>query len=159
VNIGYNAGQYAGLFASAPVAIGYGAGRYGVGLTGPEVSSSFFTLGPVAIGPGAGNQNQQPTSVAVGPLAGFLSQGSSSVAIGQSAGETNQGEYCTSIGSLAGRTNQDNNTIVLNASGVELNTAQGTGTYVNPIRDVSSTAGLQALYYDNNTNEIVRYVP
>ena len=126
VAIGISAGN-TGQTAWA-TAIGYYAGQTAQGTQG------------VAIGYQAGNTSQKSGSVALGINAGQLSQGSSSIAIGSSAGQSTQGSQAIAIGLYAGQTSQHNNTIILNASGVALNSAQATSCYIAPVRVTAETS-------------------
>jgi len=94
-----------------------------------------------------------------GPTGSSYNMNSAQVAIGLNAGSTGQGVNSIAIGAYAGPTGQSNNSIILNASG---NVISGTGGafrfYVNPIRDVASTAltGFTGtLFYNSSTSEIV----
>jgi hypothetical protein len=82
----------------------------------------------------------------------MYTQGTNSIAIGNNAGKSNQGDYSIAIGYGAGNTNQLANSIVLNASGVILNTATQSAFYVNPIR--VSTATTNVLVYSATSREI-----
>jgi hypothetical protein len=77
--------------------------------------------------------------------------------MGFKAGEYNQSENSIAIGKYAGRTDQHQDTIVLNATGNDLNTDQPSATYVKPIRTVTDTTGLLPLFYNPSTGEIVQY--
>ena len=105
----------------------------------------------VAIGEKAGNLNQGDDAVAIGEQSGQTDQGSNSIAIGPQAGQFNQGIECIAIGKFAGQTDQSDNTIVLNATGLPLETEDIKRFYVKPIRKNSTTQGL---YYDTTTGEI-----
>jgi hypothetical protein len=56
------------------------------------------------------------------------------IAIGKNAGQINQAPNAIAIGSYAGQTSQYDSTIVLNATGIPLNTLNTAGTYIAPIR-------------------------
>jgi len=164
IGIGYQAGGYnvgSGTQGSNAVAIGYNAGKSSQG------SNS------VAIGEGAGQSNQSPTTVAIGFLSGQSSQGSNSVAlgyrsgstsqseaavaVGAGAGDTSQGKFSVAVGFKAGFTSQNNNTIILNSTGNELNSSTSGAFYVAPVRSITSPAPNATNYsltYDSSTNEI-----
>jgi hypothetical protein len=89
--------------------------------------------------------------ISLGLNAGSIGQGDNGIAVGMNAGTSNQGNYSVAIGYLAGNNNQADNTIILNASGRELNTDVSGGFYVSPIRQSNA---LKTLYYDPSTNEI-----
>jgi hypothetical protein len=129
------------------VAIGFQAGQ------GTQGASA------VAIGNSAGSLNQGLTgAVAIGASAGQSTQGASAVAVGFRAGQTGQGANAIAIGHLAGATGQFGGSIVLNASGVALNTGE-TGFFVNPIRKAIGSAAITAgftgsVWYNPSTNEL-----
>ena len=162
------------------VAIGNGAGQtgqnYGSTAIGEGAGNSNQAAWAVALGLNAGNSSQGNSTVAVGHSAGRTNQGSDSVAIGVSAGETNQGqytvaigeragygassgqgEYSVMIGSRAGYSSAAVNSIVLNASGSELNSSES-GLYINPIRYTETQDNTYdgLMFYNANTKE-VRY--
>lgn len=75
--------------------------------------------------------------------------GPTTLALGEFAG-TSQGAYAIALGAAAGKTTQAANSIILNASGVELN-AGTASLYVSPVRSSTST---QVLYYNTSTKEV-----
>jgi hypothetical protein len=89
------------------------------------------------------------TEVILGAYAN-TSVGNNGVAIGNSAGYTGQGNYAIAIGCGAGYSNQYSNSIILNASGFNLNNSNS-GFYVNPIRSNSSS---YSVYYNPTSKEI-----
>ena len=113
----------------------------------------------VAIGTSAGRDTQGSHSIAIGNFAGNYLQGSHSIAIGNSAGRNNQGNFTIAIGSGAGVGIQHDNTIILNATGLNLFSQTANALFIKPIRTVNSTAGLNQLYYNSTTGEIVYYQP
>jgi hypothetical protein len=125
------------------VAIGAGAGSLGAG------SNS------VSIGTSAGYENAGNFSVNIGYAAGETDgvlSGANSISIGTYAGRENRGDNSIAIGALAGYSGQANNSIVINASGTQLNTPQA-GLFIDPVRaDTSNTANV--LLYDVVTKEI-----
>ena len=142
VAIGTNAGE-TNQYNSA-VAIGYLAGNLNQ------------STASVAVGSSAGNYSQGYASVAIGNSAGYLQQGLAAVAIGDGAGSEYQGNYSIAIGHKAGGVtaqSQAANSIILNASGTELNSANE-GFFVNPIRSGSNGSGQYHLYYDVSSKEI-----
>jgi len=78
---------------------------------------------------------------------------------GQDSGRSNQGSNAVAIGFGAGNYNQGINSIILNATGTNLNNTTANTFTVKPVRAVNSIVGLEELYYDPKTGEIVRYVP
>ena len=105
----------------------------------------------VAIGNAAGNTSQQGNCIAIGNRSGNDGQKRESVAIGALAGNKNMGEKSIAIGFQAGKTDMDNNCIILNAAGTELNTAGTSRSYIAPIRNA---LGTHQLYYNPSTKEI-----
>jgi hypothetical protein len=168
VAIGFDAGI--GM-SFGSIAIGLRAGNSGQLLSSVAIgeNSGKDTQGSkaVAIGRDAGNTNQGTSSIAIGDQTGYIGQGGSSIAfgeyagktnqggnsiaIGSSAANTNQGDNCIAIGQLAGETSQHSNSIVLNASGLTLDTGNTAACYVKPIRNITSTHNL---LYNPITSEI-----
>lgn len=142
---------------STNVAIGYGAGATSQGGTTVAVGafSGATTQGvsAVAIGFNAGQTTQGTKSVAIGMTSGYSLQGNYAVAIGDSAGYTNQGAQAIAIGRFAGLTNQANNTIILNATGANLNATTANTLTVAPVRnDVANVA--QVMFYNTTSKEV-----
>jgi len=122
----------------------------------------------VAIGFSAGNNAQQPNAVAIGYDAGANTQGDSGIAIGNNAGRNSQTSNAIAIGNLAGYNYQGGNaiaignqagtttshagSIILNASGAELNSQQVDSLFVKPVR--ANAATTQILGYDTTTGEV-----
>ena len=128
--------------SSLPSGTNYGDYLFWNGAT--YVSSGEVTLnGAVPLGPGAGQSGQDSFAVAIGAYAGNQTQGAHSIAIGYFAGY--------------GTTNpQAPNTIILNASGVELDGVanQTNSLYIDPIRNATQTT---ILGYDPTTKEVTYY--
>lgn len=176
IAIGYQAGNYdQGAFA---IAIGYQAGATaqtsnsiiinasGEILNGStagffvspiryETGSPHLTLGlqgfqGIGGGTGSGIADLQIDPISIGINAGFTGQGPQGIAIGYQAGNYDQGAFSIAIGYQAGFTGQSTHSIVMNASGQELN-AGSTGLFVKPLRFFSGdpvqvgTQGLQGL--------------
>jgi len=145
------------------VAIGNQAGKTNQGVDtvalGYLAGSTDQQLSATAVGTNAGSISQSEGAVALGFRAGIQNQGLRAVSVGTSAGAINQGEYSIGIGYKAGAgvlSTQAANTIILNASGGEVNGVAGqTGSfYVTPIRqDITKTI---PLFYDPTTKEIVQ---
>ena len=158
VSIGLNAGKCSQ--GSASVALGHAAGefcqRYDSVAIG--VASGRYTQGhqAVAIGNRAARCCQQNGAVAIGSCAGYRNQGSNAVAIGNGAGFgccCSQGHNSIAIGSNAGYCRTQHNSIILNASGCNLNSTEA-GFYVAPIRANNATGGNVATY-NTTTKEVV----
>ena len=156
---------------SGIVSIGFHAGRYNQKANTIAIGSyagvNSQGINAIAIGSGAGNTNQYDNAIAIGFHAGLTTQGTGAIAIGYNAGSTNQGlnaiaigynagntDQGTSsiaIGFLAGQTSQHENSIILNASGVALNSKTSNAFYVDPIRSATFS---NVLYYDTTSKEI-----
>ena len=144
-----------------PIALGNNAGKTSQGSYSVAVGTNAGQTSQggtaVAVGYNAGQSNQLANAVAIGWNAGKTSQGNSSIAIGTDAGNGSQGQYAIAIGASAGigGTNaQAANTIILNASGLELDgvASQTNSFYVAPIRNTTSTSGI--LQYNSTTKEV-----
>ena len=152
---------YGGIFATTlrtsetKIALGSGAGtaqgNQSVAIgenAGAAQGSTAVAIGQNA---GGGVAYQGDDAVAIGHGAGENGQGTQAVAVGLYAGQVSQGINAVAIGRLAGQTSQHANSIILNASGVALN-SDGTGRFfVDPIRTTS--AGVP-LMYNSTTKEI-----
>jgi len=180
IAIGYTAGSTANLGA-ATIAIGTYAGikntasndirRICIGANaGHNTDSDTVHIGSftgnnaglyaIGIGYAAAQNAQGVSSIALGAFAGNSNQANYAIAIGANASPNSQGINSISIGYLAGGTNaQANNSIILNATGAALEGSTANATFIKPIRTVNSTVGLNQLYYDSTTGEIVVYVP
>lgn len=152
-------GSFAGQTSqgSQSVAIGHESGKTTQGVNAVSIGvlsgNSGQAASSVAVGPQAGQTTQGGNSVAIGNLAGTTTQGSSAVAVGVQAGRDNQGQFAVAIGRNAGILNQHANSIVLNATGTDLNTSATNQFLVGNIR-TSVTTGGQQLFYDPTTKEI-----
>jgi hypothetical protein len=157
VAIGDNAGYY--HQGNNSVAIGTQAGYTGQQdyaiAVGYQAGYTGQSSGAVAIGLAAGNTDQSNGAVAIGPNSGRYSQYPNAVAIGANAGTTGQGESAVAIGNQAGNLNQHDNTIIISALGTDLNSSAVGSCYIAPIRTETTTTGLNGLYYNTSTNEIV----
>jgi hypothetical protein len=105
---------------------------------------------------GAGNANFTALTVlsqnvTIGSNAGSNSQGQFAIAIGNGAGKNTQGNYSIAIGSNAGISGQHDNTIILNATGLNLFSQLANSTYIAPIRQFT---GPNVLYFSPSTKEI-----
>lgn len=144
------------------VAIGYGAGNVNQGQTAVAIGINAGITNQGAYGIAIGNSSgggQGQYSIALGYDSGGQ-QGTSSIAIGEQAAKGNTsaaGINSISIGKLAGFESAAANSIILNASGLNMSSATE-GFFVNPVR---YTATQDATYdgiafYNSNTKE-VRY--
>ncbi len=143
----------------ASVAVGFRAGviTQGENSTAIGYQSGQFNqgFGCIAIGGNAGNTGQSSTAISIGLTAGSNSQGNSAIAIGVGAGYQNQGTGAIALGSLAGYTTQDANSIIINATGIEVDSVGTSTCVITPIRNFDSVeiAGSR-LHYDNITGEV-----
>ncbi len=131
-----------------------GAGSDGIAI-GNSAGNTLQGLNAVAIGTNAGSTSQGVDAIAIGYSAGGASQKDYSIAIGYQAGLESQKEYSIAIGYQAGMDNQAQNTIILNATGSDINGvgAQTDSFYVAPIRP-DATANLSTLTYNPYTKEV-----
>ncbi len=117
-----------------------------------NVSQNQFAI---AIGNEAGRQSQGTQAIAIGNQAGLAAQQSNAIAIGAQSGENGQGNNAIAIGFRSGFDSlfgiQHDNTIVLNATGTELNTQGISRSYIKPIRDQLNE---NQLLYDISSGEI-----
>lgn len=140
VNIGPTAKTNQGL---STIAIGEQAGTTNQGANS------------IAIGTGAGSSSQLSAAIAIGNGAGASSQASDSIALGNGAGGSSLGATTIAIGKNAATSNAaaTSNNIILNATGLALNTAVSNATYIKPIR--TDTSKTSALCYDTTSGEVV----
>ena len=171
VAIGFVAGQFAQ--GSSGIAIGNSAGmdtqgtnaiaigvsaghtnqgQVGIGI-GVQAGGFNQSSGAIAIGFTAGRGLQGNNSIAIGVEAGLSGEQSGAIAIGFQSGNSNQGRNSIAIGSLAGRINQTANSIIINATGVDLSSMDVSGLFIAPIRRVNGIT--QSLFYNTSTSEIV----
>ena len=172
VALGYSAGAYGQL--QEAIAIGKLAGNNNQQTqaiaVGPGAGLTDQAVGAIAIGSYAGgNQEsgaiaigidaagyaafgtQKANAIAIGVQAGSNTQGLAAIAIGHQAGLNTQGNYAIAIGANAGITSQHANSIILNASGANLNSDGANRLFVAPIR-VATTGN--TLYYNSTTKEM-----
>ena len=113
--------------------------------------------------------SQSTNSVAIGYQSGQFSQGLNSIAIGTNSGNSSQGMYATSLGFYSGNYNQGNysiaigyyagttglaaNSIVINATGEELDNNIPNACIISPVRNVNGDLASQ-MFYNSITGEI-----
>ena len=155
VAIGIVAGQV--NQGNKSVAIGAFAGNYYQGdstvAIGANAGNTTQGDDGVAIGNRAGSNTQGIQGIAIGSQAAQTTQGTSAIAIGTSAGFINQGDDAIAIGRNAGINSQPPNSIILNASGNQLNGSGANALYIAPVRNDTSNI-TNALYYNTSTFEI-----
>jgi hypothetical protein len=141
IAIGYSAGNLnQGLYDGNNIAIGYQAGN----------ANQWYNT--IAIGKNAGNVEQKDHSIAIGVNAASNTQSFYSIAIGANAASNNQGVNSIAIGANAGYPNaQANNSIVLNASGANLNAPTANALFIKPIRNANND---QTLVYNATSGEV-----
>jgi hypothetical protein len=111
-------------------------------------------VGSVALGVNAGN-DQGYYAVAIGIGSGRVAQSDSAVAVGGEAGWVSQGINSVAVGYRAGTTNQANSSIILNATGANLNATTANTFTVAPVRNDVSTSNVgQVLFYNTTSKEI-----
>jgi hypothetical protein len=169
VAIGISA-AYTGQGTDA-IAIGTCAGNIDQGVRAIAFGNSAGYLNQgvyaIAIGDMSGNLDQGRRAVAIGLNAGSLNQGGNAISIGTNAGRYNQGQDSIAIGKDAGvaqlsrhsiaigeLSNVNSTTsILINATGTEITTAQAGSFSVAPVRGVNATTST-VLLYNTTTSEI-----
>lgn len=92
-------------------------------------------------------------TISIGSLAGESNQGTHTIAIGVEAGQTNQGFAAIAVGRRAGETNQGANSIILNATGVALDSTTASSFHVKPVRGGNFAASALAYTADGEIVE------
>jgi hypothetical protein len=165
---------------NSAIAIGSTAGDNSQGVNGIAIGSGAGSntqgVNSVAFGADAGAYLQKANAVAIGyraakgDQAGPEYQGNGAISIGAfSSSNGGQGEYAVAIGYQTGANwsfdysvavgpfiqQVATNSIVLNATGSNLNSSVANAFYVKPIRDVTAQSGFTVqLYYNPTTGEI-----
>ncbi len=127
---------------------------------GYRAANSGQSARAVALGTNAGQIDQGTSSISIGDYAGYDGQQPQSIAIGSGAGRQDQGSYAIALGYLAGAGTggpaQSARTIIINATGAELNgqIAQTDSLYMAPIRADSTPTSV--LYYNTTTKEVTQ---
>lgn len=155
--LGYNANA-----VDRSVAIGYGtiassSSSVAVGLDAKAGSQSVSMGRSVCI-----NATGYPAEcVDIGYQAARISNTAASrrVSVGYMAHEQNPNANSVAVGYAAGRNGAHANTIILNATGANLDSTGASRMFAKPVREVTDITGLKALYYDPSTGEIVYYTP
>jgi hypothetical protein len=161
-------GPQTGATATNSIAIGTGVitsaiGGVAIG-SGASATSNSVSVGvgatsvawdSVAIGFGAGTGGAANNSIAIGNNATASGgSGFNGIVIGTNAMTVGNS---IALGAYSNSTIQNN--IVINASGSNLYANTANALFIKPVRTVNSTAGLNQLYYNSTTGEIVVYVP
>jgi hypothetical protein len=140
---------------ASAVAVGLRSGHlqqgYNSTAIGSEAGLNNQGASSVAIGAGTASTNQGIYATALGETAGSHTQGNYSVSVGSRAGRQSQGDYAIAIGHKAGETYQHTKSIIINATGVMLNSLKPEAFYVDPVRQ---STGNSTLTYNTTTKEI-----
>jgi len=180
VAIGYQAGRqeqgFGFPFQGQSVAIGFQAGEsfqknHGVAL-GAYAGRTNQQDAAIACGFFSGNDSQGKYSIAIGNATGQSLQGDYGVALGASSGNIHQGIESLACGSFSGHKNLGyrsialghrasydggdfSNTIVINATGSDLDPEGTDRTYIKPIREQLNN---DFLFYNSISGEVTRSV-
>ena len=145
--------------ASGPtkIALGLNAGSVTQGLNtiaiGETAGETNQGVSAVAIGTGAATTNQGGAAIAIGNGTAVTNQGASAVAIGNVAALAGQGDNAIAIGNRAGGfvNPQAATSIILNATGAQLENTTADSFVVKPVRNASGTHSME---YNPTTGEI-----
>jgi hypothetical protein len=156
--IGANAGSAGANDRS--VIIGYGAcsvsppaNNIGSVVIGYDAGKANMNYETVAVGSRSGESNMSFQGVAVGKNAGLLNHGQQAVSVGALAGENNAGNFSVSLGCRASQSGGSYaSTIVINATGSNLNPTQANSCIIKPIRNATGVAN--SLFYDSTSGEL-----
>ena len=136
---------------------------------GLDAGSVTQGLNTIAIGESAGETNQGVSAVAIGTGAASTDQGGAAIAIGNGTAVNNQGESAIAIGNVAALAGQGDNaiaignraggfvnpqaatSIILNATGAQLENTTADSFVVKPVRNASGTHSME---YNPTTGEI-----
>ena len=136
---------------------------------GLDAGSVTQGLNTIAIGETAGQTNQGVSAVAIGTGAATTDQGGAAIAIGNGTAVTNQGASAVAIGNVAALAGQGDNaiaignraggfvnpqaatSIILNATGAQLENTTADSFVVKPVRNASGTHSME---YNPTTGEI-----
>jgi hypothetical protein len=127
-----------------------GASAVAIGVQAGQTSQG---LNSVAIGAGAGTTNQGGAAIAIGSGTAVNNQGESAIAIGNVAVLAGQGDDAIAIGNRAGGfvNPQAATSIILNATGAQLENTTADSFVVKPVRNASGTHSME---YNPTTGEI-----
>ena len=158
VAVGFQAGE--SFQSNHGVALGAYAGR--LNQKDAAVACGFFsgndTQGKyaIAIGNATGQSSQGDFGVAIGASSGNIHQGIESLACGSFAGHKNLGYQSVALGHRASYDGGDfSNTIVINATGTDLDPEGTDRTYIKPIREQLNN---DFLFYNSISGEVTRSV-
>jgi hypothetical protein len=155
--IGSGSGGGTTINETNQIAIGEDSGYYDQGqdaiAIGRQSGWDSQSSNTVAIGTFAGAVNQSSNAVAIGYQAGNVNQSSNAVAIGHLAGGSSQGNDAIAVGHLAGSSWQPDNSIILNATGVALDSTTASSFHVKPVRGGNYAASALAYTGDGEIVE------
>jgi hypothetical protein len=156
VAIGYQAGE--SFQKVHAISLGAYAGRINQGES--SLACGFFcgnnAQGNYAVGLGnaCAQSLQGDFAVAIGASSGNIHQGIESLACGSFSGHTNLGYQSVALGHRASYDGGDfSNTIVINATGSDLDPEGTDRTYIKPIRELLNN---EFLCYNNISGEVTR---
>jgi len=111
-----------------------------------------------SLGRGSGNQNNSNQTVNIGMNAGRVrpTGEDNAVCIGSESGNFGSGQYSVQLGYRANYNTPANykRVIVINATGVALESTQSDTCKIAPIRPIAHNLGAGMLYYDTTTSEL-----
>ena len=156
VAIGYEAGE--SFQKVHAISLGAFAGRFNQGES--SLACGFFSgndrMGDyaVALGNASGQSSMGNFAVALGASSGNILQGIESLACGSFSGHTNLGYQSVALGHRASFNGGDfSNTIVINATGTNLDPEGTDRTYIKPIREQLNN---DFLFYNSISGEVSR---
>ena len=139
------------------IAIGKQAGKTSQGNTavaiGESAGKTSQGLSAIAIGTGAATTDQGGAAIAIGNGTAVNNQGESAIAIGNVAVLAGQGDNAIAIGNRAGGfvNPQAATSIILNATGTQIENTTADSFVVKPVRNASGTHSME---YNPTTGEI-----
>ena len=156
VAIGANAGTSSAVDSTA---VGHLAG--GTGQSSGTVAVGYLSgqtlqgRDSVAVGNNAGNSGQNRSCCAIGLNAGSTGQMDNAVAVGALAGQATQGTASIAIGMSAATLSQPRNQVMLNASGIALNSGTlGGDCFINTLKGFAHGIGVGVVKFDPVTFEL-----
>jgi hypothetical protein len=162
INIGHSAGAGNSGSVSDTVNIGQSTGSSGQAnqtiAIGSNAGATSQGSGAIAIGYKAQRDNVVGGfgSVSIGSLAGSHDVGRHCVSIGGYSGYEGQSSNSVAIGYQAGYSNQHLSSIIINATGAQLNSLANAAFYVAPVRnDITTSANLMDTMYNTSTKELI----
>jgi hypothetical protein len=133
-------------------------------VSGGTTGTDYMTLNSVTgvyVGmaiQGTGITNTVITSVNTGTNSIEFTPVTTDAASGTYSFYGSQGQYAIAIGAYAGKSIQHNNSVIINASGEEVNSPAPGTVVIKTVRAVQSNAGFYPCYYNPETGELVYFV-